>query len=222
RDLRETGISDAARNLDRPLLILHSPEDELVELTNANGIFRAARHPKSFIALDGANHLLTKRRHARRAAQLIAAWADPYLPETFTQEIDGPLSPRERRLPGMSEMTAPEQEVVRICRDLLRIDTSNYGPGKDGPGEREAADYVVAELREVGLEPEVFESEPRRPTVAVRGPGVDRERGGLCIHGHLDVVPAHAEDWAEPPFDAVERDGCLWGRGAVDMKDMVA
>ncbi|WP_084342595.1 alpha/beta hydrolase family protein [Janibacter corallicola] len=88
RDLRETGISDAARNLDRPLLILHSPEDELVELTNANGIFRAARHPKSFIALDGANHLLTKPRHARRAAQLIAAWADPYLPETFTPEID--------------------------------------------------------------------------------------------------------------------------------------
>ena len=39
--------------------------------------------------------------------------------------------------------TAPEHEVVRICRDLLRIDTSNYGPGQDGPGEREAADYVV-------------------------------------------------------------------------------
>ena len=122
----------------------------------------------------------------------------------------------------MSEMTAPEQEVVRICRDLLRIDTSNYGPGKDGPGEREAADYVVAELREVGLEPQVFESEPGRTTVTVRIAGADSERGALCIHGHLDVVPAHAEDWTHPPFDAVEEDGCLWGRGAVDMKDMVA
>src|SRR5699024_9617657 len=116
----------------------------------------------------------------------------------------------------MSEITAPEQEVVRICRDLLRIDTSNYGPGQDGPGEREAADYVVAELREVGLEPEVFESEPRRPTVAVRVPGVDRERGGLCIHGHLDVVPAHAEDWAEPPYNGGGVVGWLWGGSAFD------
>ena len=122
----------------------------------------------------------------------------------------------------MSDTTAPEQEVVRICRDLLRIDTSNYGPGKDGPGERGAADYVLAELREVGLEPQLFESEPGRTTVAVRIPGADRDRGALCIHGHLDVVPANAEDWTHPPFDAVEEDGCLWGRGAVDMKDMVA
>lgn len=95
--------------------------------------------------------------------------------------------------------TAPEQEVVRICRDLLRIDTSNYGPGQDGPGEREAADYVVAQLREVGLEPQVFESEPGRTTVSVRIAGADRDRGALCIHGHLDVVPAHAEDWSVPP-----------------------
>lgn len=122
----------------------------------------------------------------------------------------------------MSEITAPEQEVVDICRDLLRIDTTNYGPGKDGPGERAAADYVVAQLREVGLDPQLFESEPGRATVAVRIPGADRERGALCIHGHLDVVPANAEDWTHPPFDAVEADGCLWGRGAVDMKDMDA
>ncbi|NYF99703.1 M20/M25/M40 family metallo-hydrolase [Janibacter cremeus] len=118
--------------------------------------------------------------------------------------------------------TAPEQEVVDICRELLQIDTSNYGPGQDGPGEREAADYVVGLLREVGLEPQVFESQERRTTVSVRIPGADRDRGALCIHGHLDVVPAHAEDWTHPPFDAVEADGCLWGRGAVDMKDMVA
>ena len=118
--------------------------------------------------------------------------------------------------------TAPEHEVVRICRDLLRIDTSNYGPGQDGPGEREAADYVVAQLREVGLDPQVFESDPGRTTVAVRIAGADRDRGALCIHGHLDVVPAHAEDWSVPPFAGEERDGCLWGRGAVDMKDMVA
>ncbi len=87
-DLRSYEIEDAARALDRPLLVLHSPEDEIVELANASGIFRAARHPKSFIALDGADHLLTRPEHARRAAQLVAAWADPYMPDTFTPEID--------------------------------------------------------------------------------------------------------------------------------------
>lgn len=88
KDLRASDIDDAARSLERPLLVLHSPQDEMVELTNANGIFRAARHPKSFISLDGADHLLTRPRDAKRVAQLIAAWADPYLPETFTPEVD--------------------------------------------------------------------------------------------------------------------------------------
>jgi acetylornithine deacetylase/succinyl-diaminopimelate desuccinylase-like protein len=123
-------------------------------------------------------------------------------------------------------MTAPEgvkpvDEVVEICRDLLRIDTSNPGDGT-GPGEAEAAAYVVGKLREVGLEPQVFESEPGRTTVAVRIAGADPDRPGLCVHGHLDVVPANAVDWQVDPFGGVERDGCLWGRGAVDMKDMVA
>ncbi|MGH3713981.1 MAG: alpha/beta hydrolase [Micromonosporaceae bacterium] len=76
------------RALGRPLLVLHSPDDEIVGIDNAGGIYSAARHPKSFIALDGANHLLTHPRHAQRVAQVIAAWADPYLPETFTPEID--------------------------------------------------------------------------------------------------------------------------------------
>ncbi|MBR7742265.1 M20/M25/M40 family metallo-hydrolase [Phycicoccus sp. BSK3Z-2] len=120
----------------------------------------------------------------------------------------------------MSE-TRPEDEVVRICRDLIRIDTTNYGDGS-GPGEAEAAAYVVDQLREVGLEPTTYESDPGRTTVAVRIPGADRERGALCIHGHLDVVPANAEDWQVDPFGAELRDGCVWGRGAVDMKDMDA
>lgn len=116
---------------------------------------------------------------------------------------------------------ASEDEVVRLCRDLLRIDTSNPGDGT-GPGEREAAEYVVATLREVGLEPETVESAPRRANVVVRIPGLDRERPALVVHGHLDVVPADASEWQVDPFAGIERDGCLWGRGAVDMKDMVA
>ena len=117
--------------------------------------------------------------------------------------------------------TGPEDEVVRICQELIRIDSSNFGDGS-GPGERAAADYVVEQLREVGLKPTVVESDPGRTSVVVRIEGTDRERPALCIHGHLDVVPAHAEDWQVDPFGGVERDGCIWGRGAVDMKDMDA
>ena len=73
----------------------------------------------------------------------------------------------------MASQTSSESDVLRICRDLIRIDTSNYGPGTEGPGEREAAEYVVGQLQEVGLEPELFESEPGRANVVVRIPGAD-------------------------------------------------
>ncbi len=118
-------------------------------------------------------------------------------------------------------MGAAEDEVVGLCRDLIRIDTSNYGDGT-GPGEAAAADYVVARLREVGLDPVVVESDPGRVNVFVRIPGADPLRPGLCIHGHLDVVPAHAGDWSVDPFAGEVRDGVIWGRGAVDMKGMDA
>lgn len=117
--------------------------------------------------------------------------------------------------------TTPADEVVRICQELIRIDSTNFGDGS-GPGERAAADYVVAQLREVGLEPTVVESDPGRTSVVVRVEGEDRDRPALCIHGHLDVVPANAADWQVDPFSGLEQDGCIWGRGAVDMKDMDA
>jgi acetylornithine deacetylase/succinyl-diaminopimelate desuccinylase-like protein len=122
------------------------------------------------------------------------------------------------------EPSPAEQEVVGLCRDLLRIDTSNYGDGS-GPGERAAAEHVMALLHEVGLDPELVESEPGRSTVVVRvegDPAGTAERGALMVHGHLDVVPADAADWQVHPFSGEEQDGCLWGRGAVDMKDMDA
>ncbi|MBD7917042.1 M20/M25/M40 family metallo-hydrolase [Cellulomonas sp. Sa3CUA2] len=114
-----------------------------------------------------------------------------------------------------------EDEVVDLCRDLIRIDTTNPGDGS-GPGEREAAEYVVGLLQDVGLEPELFESAPGRANVVVRLEGADASRPALVVHGHLDVVPAHAADWSVDPFAAELRDGLVWGRGAVDMKDMDA
>ncbi|MEV4253859.1 M20/M25/M40 family metallo-hydrolase [Spirillospora sp. NPDC049652] len=114
-----------------------------------------------------------------------------------------------------------EDEVVRICQELIRIDTSNPGD-HSGPGEREAAEYVVGQLEEVGLRPQVFESHPGRASVVARIEGEDPSRDALLIHGHLDVVPARAEDWTRDPFGGEIADGCVWGRGAVDMKDMDA
>ena len=123
----------------------------------------------------------------------------------------------------MPEPATPtaEDEVVEICRDLIRIDSSNYGDGS-GPGERSAAEYVAAQLSEVGLEPEVFESADKRTSLVVRWEGEDTTRPGLLVHGHLDVVPAEAGDWTHDPFGGEIVDDCVWGRGAVDMKDMDA
>ncbi|MCM0638257.1 M20/M25/M40 family metallo-hydrolase [Cellulomonas wangsupingiae] len=114
-----------------------------------------------------------------------------------------------------------QDEVVDLCRELIRFDTTNPGDGT-GPGEREAAEYVVGLLQDVGLEPELFESAPGRANVVVRLEGTDPTRPALVVHGHLDVVPAHAPDWSVDPFAGELRDGLVWGRGAVDMKDMDA
>jgi acetylornithine deacetylase/succinyl-diaminopimelate desuccinylase-like protein len=114
-----------------------------------------------------------------------------------------------------------EDEVVDLCRDLIRIDTSNYGD-HSGPGERKAAEYVAEKLAEVGLEPRIFESHPGRTSTVARIEGEDPSRPALLIHGHLDVVPANAADWTHDPFSGEIADGCVWGRGAVDMKDMDA
>ena len=113
------------------------------------------------------------------------------------------------------------EETAAIARDLIRFDTSNYGEGKAN-GEREAAEYVEAELAALGLAPQLFESEPRRTSVVARVPGRDPEKPALVLHGHLDVVPADARNWSVDPFAGEIRDGMLWGRGAVDMKDMDA
>jgi acetylornithine deacetylase/succinyl-diaminopimelate desuccinylase-like protein len=115
----------------------------------------------------------------------------------------------------------PAAEVVEVCRDLIRMDTSNFGDDS-GPGERKAAEHVAALLDEVGIESRLFEGEPGRTSLVAQWGGTPGGEGALLLHGHLDVVPAVAEDWAVPPFSGEIRDGYLWGRGAVDMKDFDA
>ena len=111
-------------------------------------------------------------------------------------------------------------EAVRFTSELIRIDTSNRGGGDCR--ERPAAEYAAERLAEAGLSPLVLESAPGRANVVVRIGGSEPELPALLVHGHLDVVPAQAEDWSVPPFSGEIRDGVVWGRGAVDMKGMDA
>lgn len=120
-------------------------------------------------------------------------------------------------------MIEAQDEVVELASELIRIDTSNTGEPSSTVGERVAAEYVATKLSDVGYEVEYLESGAAgRGNVFARLPGADPSRGALLIHGHLDVVPADASEWSVHPFSGAVQDGYLWGRGAVDMKDMVA
>jgi alpha-beta hydrolase superfamily lysophospholipase len=78
-DVRAADLRERIRTLRRALLVMHSPTDNTVGIENASDIFRTARHPRSFVSLEGADHLLTGKNQAARAARIISAWADPYL-----------------------------------------------------------------------------------------------------------------------------------------------
>ncbi len=113
-----------------------------------------------------------------------------------------------------------EADVVTLCQELIRIPSVNYGEGKGD--EKEVAEYVAAKLAEVGISAKLYESAPGRVSVVARIEGSDKSKPGLVVNGHLDVVPANAADWSVDPFSGLIKDGCIWGRGAVDMKNMDA
>jgi acetylornithine deacetylase/succinyl-diaminopimelate desuccinylase-like protein len=119
---------------------------------------------------------------------------------------------------------AAENELERtaaIARDLIRFDTTNYGEGRSN-GETDAAEYLGEHLSALGLQPVYLDSATGRTSVIARVPGADPGKPALVVHGHTDVVPADPANWTVDPFGGVVRDGMLWGRGAVDMKNMDA
>ncbi|MBT1174740.1 M20/M25/M40 family metallo-hydrolase [Bifidobacterium sp. LC6] len=116
-------------------------------------------------------------------------------------------------------------EAVQFLQQLIRFDTRNNGDGTCN--ERPAADWVSAKLHEAGIDATIEESAPGRAILSAQIAGSDPSLPTLLVHGHLDTVPANASDWYVDPLSATiaeDRDGieCVWGRGAVDMKDMIA
>jgi acetylornithine deacetylase/succinyl-diaminopimelate desuccinylase-like protein len=113
-------------------------------------------------------------------------------------------------------------EVVDLVSTLIRFDTSNTGELSTTKGEEQCARWVASQLESVGYRCEYVESgAPGRANVFARLEGADRSRGALMVHGHLDVVPAEAADWSVNPFSGAIVDDYVWGRGAIDMKNMV-
>lgn len=119
-----------------------------------------------------------------------------------------------------AQLAELEADVVTLCQELIRIPSVNFGEGKGD--ESAVAEYVVAKLAEVGIDAKIYESAPKRVSVVARIEGTDSSRPGLVVNGHIDVVPANAADWSVDPFSGLIKDGCIWGRGAVDMKNMDA
>jgi acetylornithine deacetylase/succinyl-diaminopimelate desuccinylase-like protein len=124
--------------------------------------------------------------------------------------------------PTPTPLAGAQQEVAELLSDLIRIDTTNTGETATSAGERAAAEWVAGKLDEVGISSVIHESEPGRANLVARIEGTQRDRPALLVHGHLDVVPADPSEWSVHPFSGEERDGYIWGRGAVDMKDMDA
>ena len=119
--------------------------------------------------------------------------------------------------PAPTATAAAQDEAVTLLSDLVRINTSN-----PTHPERPAAEWVAAKLDEVGIASQMIEAAPGRASTIARIQGSDPSRPPLLIHGHLDVVPAEPSEWSVDPFAGEVRDGYVWGRGTVDMKDMDA
>ncbi len=118
-------------------------------------------------------------------------------------------------------VTEPIDETARIAQELIRFDTTNFGEGRSN-GETDAAEYLGDLLETMGLTTEYVDAATGRTSVIARVEGADRTKPALVVHGHTDVVPADPTNWSVDPFGGVIRDGMLWGRGAVDMKNMNA
>lgn len=139
-DLQDHALPEIVRKLDRALLILHSPQDRIVSISNAAGIYREARHPKSFVSLDGAGHLLDQKPDAAYAGRVIAAWASRYIP---APEKDEPETAHQvvATLEGADAFTTE----MKVGNHYLTADEpTDYGGHDFGPSPYELLSASLA------------------------------------------------------------------------------
>ena len=115
-------------------------------------------------------------------------------------------NPSTQPIPGL------DLSPVELLQSLIRFDTSNP-PGN----EKECINFIRELLARSGFETEILARSPERPNLITRIPGAGNAPP-ILLYGHVDVVPAAAQDWRYPPFEAQIADGFVWGRGALDMK----
>jgi uncharacterized OsmC-like protein/pimeloyl-ACP methyl ester carboxylesterase len=142
-DIAEHGLMAHVTNLHKALLVMHSPTDDTVGIDNATRIFGAAKHPKSFVSLADANHLLTRKRDATYAADVIAAWAERYI-DPVTQEPAADLGEAPRNVVVRETRNSKFQQTVSIGPHQMLADEPVAAGGEDsGPGPY---DYLLAGL----------------------------------------------------------------------------
>ncbi len=129
-DLAGQSMREAVFSLRRALLVLHSPLDNTVSIDNAGEIFQAAKHPKSFISLDDADHLLTRREDAVYVAKVLSAWASRFLPE----RRDGLVSPPQGEVTVREAGEGTFPQVIAAGQHRMRADEPEKAGGTDsGP-----------------------------------------------------------------------------------------
>jgi putative redox protein len=142
-DIAEHGLMAHVTNLHKALLIMHSPTDDTVGIDNATRIFVAAKHPKSFVSLAGADHLLSDRRDAAYVADVIAAWAARYLDPAAPEQV-ADLGEAPRIVVVRETRNSKFQQTVSIGPHRMLADEPVAAGGEDsGPGPY---DYVLAGL----------------------------------------------------------------------------
>ena len=143
-DVEEPRVKHAASSLKRPLLVLHSPVDEVVGIENATGLFIAAKHPKSFVSLDDADHLLSGEKDAIYAADVIAAWAEPFIGASEPMEFrpDPPASGYDVRVEETGSGNYA-QHVITKSHLLLADEPLDHNGQDTGPPPY---DYLCAAL----------------------------------------------------------------------------
>ena len=142
-DIAEHGLMVHVGNLHRALLIMHAPTDDTVGIDNATRIFVAAKHPKSFVSLAGADHLLSDRRDSAYVADVIAAWASRYL-DAVTSEETADLGEAPRNVVVRETRTSKFQQTVTVGPHQMLADEPVAAGGEDtGPGPY---DFLLAGL----------------------------------------------------------------------------